>query len=101
MFLIYATDDLQRFLKLLAEERKSASFFFVAPQRKLRSSKAQLRLNILNATFNRNFMTGFGMVKPIKVGSYSVVVKSSAEKFDELGSNLAKIRICWTNKYLI
>jgi hypothetical protein len=41
-----------------AEERKSASFFFVAPQHKLRLSKAQLRslrLKILDATFNHNF----------------------------------------------
>jgi hypothetical protein len=40
-----------------AEDRKSASFF-VAQQRKLKSSKAQLRslrFKILGTTFNRNF----------------------------------------------
>ncbi len=41
-----------------AEERKSASFFVVAPQRNLRFSKAQLRSlrsKLLDASFNRNF----------------------------------------------
>jgi hypothetical protein len=63
-----------------AEERKSASFFFVAPQRKLRFSKAQLRsmrFKILDATLIATFMNGFGMAKRIQIGSYSVVVKSS------------------------
>ncbi len=47
-------------LRWRAQVRKSASpqAFFVAPQRKLRFSKAQLRslrFKILDATFNRNF----------------------------------------------
>jgi hypothetical protein len=51
-----------------AEERKSASFFFVAPQRKLRFSKAQLRslrFKILDATLIATFMTAFGTLKLI------------------------------------
>jgi hypothetical protein len=41
-----------------AEERKSARFFLLAPQRKFRPTKAQLhslRFKILAATFNHNF----------------------------------------------
>jgi hypothetical protein len=81
---------------------KSASpqvrkFFFLVPQRKLRSSKAQLRslrFKILSATF----MTGFGMVLLNYVGSYSVVVKSSAWKTEGLNSNLMKLKICLSMK---
>jgi hypothetical protein len=42
-----------------AEERKSRKFIYVAPQRKLWPSKAQLRslcLKHLDAPFNRNFI---------------------------------------------
>jgi hypothetical protein len=112
MFLIHATDDLQRFLKLLAdsnnqswtycaEERKSASFFLLRRNANLRLQKRNCALKFWTQLLIAIFMTGFGMVKPIKAGSYSVVVKSSAEKFDDLGSYLTKIRICWTKKYLI
>jgi hypothetical protein len=40
------------------EERKSASIFFVAPQRKIGCSQAQLRslrFKLLDATLNHNF----------------------------------------------
>jgi hypothetical protein len=48
-----------------AEEPKSASFFYVAPQRKLRFLKAQLRslrFKILDTTSITTFKTRFGMV---------------------------------------
>jgi hypothetical protein len=55
-----AKDTLNTYLSwaYCAEERKSASFFLVAPQRKLMFSKAQLRslrFKLLDATFNRDF----------------------------------------------
>jgi hypothetical protein len=53
----------------------------IALQRKLRFSKAQLRslrFKLLEATFYRNFMAVFGMMKLHKICSYSVVVKASA-----------------------
>jgi hypothetical protein len=62
---------------------KSASpqVFFVVPQRKLWFSKAQLqslRFKLLNATFNRNFYDCIWYDDTFWIGSYSVVVKSSA-----------------------
>ncbi len=76
--------------------------FFVALQCKLRFLKVQLRslhFKILDTTF----MTGFGMMKFIYIGSYSVVVKSIAWQSEGLGENLANLRICQNKKtsYLI
>jgi hypothetical protein len=52
-------------LRLRAQVRK---LFFVAPQRKLRFSKAQfcsLSLEVLDATLITTFMSAFGMVQLI------------------------------------
>jgi hypothetical protein len=63
---------------------KSASpqvFFFVAPQRKLRFSNAQLaffRFKLLDTTFNRNLYELVWYGEILLIGSYSVVVKSNA-----------------------
>ncbi len=48
-------------------------------------------------------MTGFGMMKFIYIGTYSVVVKSIAWQSEGLGFNLANLRICQNKKisYLI
>jgi hypothetical protein len=70
--------------------------FFVAPQSKLRFSKAQLRslhFNILDATLIATFMNGFGMVGIILTGSHSVVVESSARNSEDPSSYIAMIRI--------
>ncbi len=68
-------------LGILPWRAQVRKLFFVAPQHKLRFSKAQLRslrFNILDGTLIATFMIGFGMVRLVLIGSYSVVVKSSA-----------------------
>ncbi len=64
-----------------AEERKSASFVLVSPQRKLRFSKVHLRslpFKLLGTTLNRNFFDWIWHSRFQLLGSYSVVVKSSS-----------------------
>jgi hypothetical protein len=88
-------------LRRRAQVRK---LFSVAPQRKLRFSKAQLRslhFKTLETTLIETFMTGFSMVQSVSISSYRAVVKSSAYYSEGPGSNLAKIRIHLINKVAV
>ncbi len=87
-------------LRWRAQFRK---FFYVASQRKLGFRKricALCALNFSRQLLIETFMTGFGMVKLIYGGSYSMLVKSCAWNSEYTGSNPAELINYRTDKFL-